>query len=161
MYIMRIESLRYQARNYFLQNIIEECSLIYQDCIIDSITPIRMWDKEFIVDLDSMNPENTEAGIPVLNAPGTLVFTDGSKSKQNDKTGAGVVFYQGGVPVEITGTKLIYSFRLRDQNSVFQTEVWSIKKAVTSPSTPIHSLPLKPLNPASLNLDWSKRPLRF
>ena len=39
-----------------------------------------------------------------------------------------VVFYEAGVPVEIAGTKLIHSFRLSNKNSVFQTEVWGIKK---------------------------------
>ena len=58
-----------------------------------------MWDRFYKVDLDSMNPKNVEAGIPVLNVPGILVFTDGSKEpKGHPKTGAGVVFYEGGIP---------------------------------------------------------------
>ena len=64
-----------------------------------------MWDKEFFVDLDSMNPENTEAGIPVLNAPGITVYTDGSQKE--GRTGAGVVFYHAGTPIEVEGAQLL------------------------------------------------------
>ena len=124
---MRTPVQSHTGHRNFLTNIIEECNLIYQDCTVDLITPIRVWDKDFTVDLESMSPENKAAGIPVLNAPGILVFTDGSQ--KNGRTGAGVVFYSAGVPVEIDGAKLIYSFRLRDQNSVFQSEAWAIKKA--------------------------------
>ena len=59
--------------------------------------------------------------------PGVIVFTDGSK--KDDNTGAGVVFYQAGVPVKVAGEELIYCYKLRDQNSVFQTEIWGIKRA--------------------------------
>ena len=59
-----------------------------------------------------------------------VVYTDGSKEpKGHPRTGAGVVFYEGGIPIEIAGQKLIHSYKLMGGNSVFQTEVWAIKKA--------------------------------
>ena len=79
------------------------------------------------VDSDSWNPRNEHAGIPALDVPGIVVFTDGSM--KNQSTGAGVVFYTAGAPVQVAGKKLIHSYKLRDKNSVFQTEVWAIKQA--------------------------------
>ena len=114
----------------FISSIVEECTLVYIDHPVDSIPPLRMWDRFYKVDMYSMDPKNVEAGIPVLNAPGIVVYTDGSKEpKGHPRTGAGVVFYEGGIPIEIAGQKLIHSYKLMGGNSVFQTEVWAIKKA--------------------------------
>ena len=124
---MRTPVNSHTGHRNFITNIVEECNLIYQDCTVDLITPIRVWDKEYTVNLDSMNPENKDAGIPVLNAPGITVYTDGSQKE--GRTGAWVVFYHGGTLIEVEGAKLTYSFRLRDQTSVFQSEVWALKKA--------------------------------
>ena len=44
-------------------------------------------------------------------------------------TGAGIAFYSAGVPVQVAGEKLVHAYKLRGKNSVFQTEVWAVKKA--------------------------------
>ena len=53
--------------------------------------------------------------------------------QKNPKATLGLVlelfFYEGGIPIEIAGQKLIHSYKLMGGNSVFQTEVWAIKKA--------------------------------
>merc|ERR1711994_76899 len=74
-----------------------------------------------------MNPDNIDAGVPALNEPGICVYTDGSK--KNERTGAGIVFYEAGIPIERKGQALFYASRLLRPNSVFQAEVWAIKKA--------------------------------
>merc|ERR1711923_377009 len=96
---------------------------------MDSITPVRVWDRGYRVDMESMNPDNGNAGIPALNEPGIAIYTDGSKDPKTEKTGAGIVFYEAGAPVTIKGQALFYATRLGSPNSVFQAEVWAIKKA--------------------------------
>ena len=101
---MRTPVRAHAGHRNFLTNIIEETNLIYQDCTVDLISPLRVWDKDFTVDISSFDPSNDYAGIPVLNAPGIQVYTDGSH--KNGRTGAGIVFYEGGAPITINGANL-------------------------------------------------------
>ena len=111
----------------FINDIITHHGLNYLDNPMDSIPSIRVWDRVYKVDSYSMDPENNDAGVPALNEPGITVYTDGSKKE--DKTGAGIVFYEAGTPIERKGQALFYASRLLGSNSVFQAEVWAIKKA--------------------------------
>ena len=55
--------------------------------------------------------------------PGIVVFTDGSMDRTKQTTGAGVAFFTEGRPVHVAGKQLVFSYKLRERNSVFQTEV--------------------------------------
>ena len=83
----------------------------------------------YTVDLDSMDPKKEGSGTPDPALPGVTIFTDGSKSKDNDRTGAGIVFYKDGAPIIKNNQALFYATRLHRSNSVFQTEVWALKTA--------------------------------
>ena len=129
---MRTKTPQHEGHRGFIQDMIEYHGLTsYLDSPLDSIPPVRRWERLYQVDMESMNPKNKNAGIPALDVPGVIVFTDGSKEDKRlpHETGVGVVFYQAGVPVKVAGEELIYCYKLRDQNSVFQTEIWGIKRA--------------------------------
>ena len=67
-------------------------------------------------------------GIPSLADPGVLVFTDGSQTQ--DYTGAGIVLTRNNAFMrDQDGETLAFSFRLRNNNSVYQSETWAIKRA--------------------------------
>ena len=95
---------------------------------MDHITPERLWSREFRVDEDSMTRGKPGYGIPSLADPGVLVFTDGSQTQ--DYTGAGIVLTRNNAFMrDQDGETLAFSFRLRNNNSVYQSETWAIKRA--------------------------------
>lgn len=79
--------------------------------------------------MECMSPKNDNARVPTPQEPDIMVFTDGSKDIQKQKTGAGSAFYTNGKPIHVGGRDLIFSYKLQEKNTVFQTEMWAVKKA--------------------------------
>ena len=111
----------------FIHDLITHQGLNYLGNPLDSIPPCRVWDRVYQVALSEKESVELNIVSPVHSMTGIRVFTDGSK--ENGRTGAGIVFFEPGFPVTTEGPALTYSCRLSGDNSVFQTEVWAIKKA--------------------------------
>ena len=96
---------------------------------MDHITPERLWNREFRVDTTSMTKGSAGYVLPRLADPGVMVFTDGSQVK-NGYTGAWVVLTRDNAFMrDQDDTTLAFSFRLKRQNSVCQSEMWAVTKA--------------------------------
>ena len=95
---------------------------------MDHITPKRLWVREFKVDTESMITGREGYGVPRFAEPGILTWTDGSKRKNN--IGVGIALTKNNKFMKGNGgDDLIFGFKLRDQNSVYQSEMWAILKA--------------------------------
>ena len=120
----------HKGHRQVLQETIEGNYLEHLAAPLDQVVPERLWARDFKVDMESMAMGNQGCGIPSVADPGVLVFTDGSK-KTDDYTGVGIVFTRNNECMkDQAGAPLIFTFRLRDVNSVYQSETWAIKKAV-------------------------------
>ena len=111
----------------FIHDLITHQGLNYLGNPLDSIPPFRVWERAYQVALSETESESLELVSPAFSVTGYRVFTDGSK--EDDRTGAGIILYEPGFPVTAEGPALTYSTKLLGDNSVFQTEVWAIKKA--------------------------------
>ncbi len=82
----------------------------------DFTTPYKMWQKNYKLNEDSM-----DKGLPPNRHLFPCIYTDGSRL--NDSTGSGVVIYEDGK------IQMESPFYLGQHSSVFQGEVYAIKKA--------------------------------
>ena len=124
---MRTSVPQHEGHREFIASLIGGLDLHYIDRPLDPIPHVRMWDRQYTVDMDSMDPKNDRFGAPAQTVPGISVFTDGSKD--GHETGAGVAFFSAGAPIRRNGNDLTFRFKLQGKNSVFQTEVWAVKRA--------------------------------
>ena len=113
----------HEGHRSFIHDIITHQGLNYLNNPLDSIPPVRWWDRGYKVDLDSMDPKKEGNGTPDPALPGVSIFTDGSKAKDGTSTGAGIVFYKNGSPIIRNHQALFYVTRLHRSNSVFQTDI--------------------------------------
>ena len=86
---------------------------------VDDIEPVQNWGQKYTVDESSYAED--AVGAPDLNGD-IIVYTDGSKDEDN-YAGARVIIYQNGKKDSVLAS------HLGDQVSVFQSEVFAIKKA--------------------------------
>ena len=115
----------------WIEDFIEDFGLDYLHEPLDSVPLHRKWDRSFQVDMSSMDLSKATAGKPrflaTLNA-----YTDGSKEKNRDsgleKTGAGFVIMRGKKMLISNKKWAAFYYKLRDKNSVFQAEIFAIKK---------------------------------
>ena len=120
----------HKGHRQLIQEKIEGHSLDYLTGPMDYTTPTRLWDREFKIDTECMTKGTPGYGIPRLADPGVLVFTDGSQDKKDNSTGAGFVLTRNNEFMrDQHGMTLAFGFRLKNTNSVYQSEMWAIKKA--------------------------------
>ena len=94
---------------------------------LDHVTPHRVWDRKFSVDMEGLIAGKKGYGIPKRGLPGIVAYTDGSL--EDGKTGAGIALTKNGeFMCDPTGEPLVYFFRLDDTNTVYQTEMWAIMR---------------------------------
>ena len=127
---MRTNVPSHKGHRQVVEELIESNNLAHLLSLSDQVTPHRIWDKKFSIDMESMIKGREGSGVPKRNIPGVMVFTDGSK--EEGKTGVGIALTKGGKPMrDRAGQPLLYCFKLRDTNSAYQTEMWAIKKAAS------------------------------
>ena len=118
----------HKGHRQVIQEIIEDHSLEHLSGPMDHVVPTRRWIREFRVYMESMIKGREGYGVPRFDDPGILTFTDGSKTK--DYTGVGIALTKNNAFLrDDQGTPQIFKFRLRNVNSVYQSETWAIKKA--------------------------------
>ena len=130
---MRTNVPSHKGHRQVIEELIEESNLSHLFGPTDHITPRRIWNKKFKVDMESMIPGREGWGKPKRNAPGIMAFTDGSQETDRtgvDRTGVGIAMMKNNKPLRDEHNQpLAYCFRLRNTNSVYQTEMYGIKKA--------------------------------
>ena len=125
---MRTNVPSHKGHRQIAEELIESNNLSHLIGPLDQVTPHRVWDKKFRVDVEGMIKGREGYGVPKRNIPGIMVFTDGSM--EEGKTGAGIALTRGGEFLRnAAGEPLVYCFKLRDCNTAYQTEMWAIKKA--------------------------------
>ena len=125
---MRTNVPSHKGHRQIAEELIESNNLSHLMGPLDQVTPHRVWNKKYRVDMESMIKGRAGYGVPRKDVPGVMLFTDGSK--EGDKTGAGIALTRGGEFLRNEkGEPLVYCFRLRDSNTVYQTEMWAVMKA--------------------------------
>ena len=115
--MMKTKIPQHKGHREFIAELAESLEFNYIDRPMDSMPHVRMWERGYEVDVNSMDPRNELAGIPTLNVPGIVVFTDGSMDRTKQTTGAGVAFFTEGRPVHVAGKQLVFSYKLKGKNS--------------------------------------------
>ena len=119
----------HKGHRQVIREVVEEQALEHLLAPMDQIVPKRLWVREFKIDTESMIAGRAGYGIPNLAEPGIFAWTDGSK-KTDDFTGVGVAFTRGNDFVRTRGGfPLVSSYKLMTTNSVYQSEMWAIRKA--------------------------------
>lgn len=87
----------------------------------DAVPLYRRWERQFLVNLESMDRSNPRRGVPVVNGRYSL-YTDGSKLTE-DLAGAGMAVFRDGQ------LRSVKSWHLGNLPSVFQCELYGLKNA--------------------------------
>ena len=115
----------------WLEEFIGDFELNYLCDPLDSVPLHRKWTRTFMVDMTSMSKSNPLAGKPRFLA-NIDAFTDGSKDRdldsETEKTGAGIVIMKGKKMLILGKRWAAFKYKLLDKNSVFQAELFAIKK---------------------------------
>ena len=113
----------------WIEEFIGDFELNYLCDPLDSIPPVRKWIRGYMVDMYSMSMSNPSAGKPRFLAD-INAYTDGSKEPDSDpeRTGAGIVLMRGKKMLRLNKKWASYRYKLLAKNTVFQAEIFAIKK---------------------------------
>ena len=124
---MRTNVQSHKGHRQVAEETIESNNLTHLMGPLDHVTPHRVWDRKFSVDMEGLIAGKKGYGIPKKGLPGIVAYTDGSL--EDGKTGAGIALTKNGeFMCDPTGEPLVYFFRLDDTNTVYQTEMWAIMR---------------------------------
>ena len=128
---MQTDTTPTKSHRTWIEEFIQTSDLDYLQEPLDTIAPHRNWGKVFQVDMSSMNLSKASAGTPRFLAD-IDAYTDGSKHKDlssnDEKTGAGFVVMKGKKMLISEGKWVAFDYKLRDKNTVFQAEIFAVKK---------------------------------
>ena len=113
----------------WIEEFIGDFDLDYLCDPLDSIPPVRKWNKCYMVDMQSMSLSSPSAGKPRYLAD-IDAYTDGSKDPdpEKERTGAGIVLMRGKKMLILNKRWAAYKYKLLAKNTVFQAEIFAIKK---------------------------------
>ena len=112
----------------WIEEFIGDFELQYLCEPLDFIPLHRKWTRSFLVDMQSMNQANSLAGKPRFSAD-MDIYTDGSKDTKTERTGSGMVFMRKKKMIIANKQWVAYNYHLHNKNTVFQAEIYAVKKA--------------------------------
>ena len=118
----------YVGHRQWISQKLTEHNLDYIKQPHDGMSVYRKWEKQFEIDLSSINKQNPHYGKPKFVNP-WHIYTDGSKldMANNNACGAAAVLFNGGHPWGPNGTER--AFHLGSDPTVHQTEMYGLKCA--------------------------------
>ena len=128
---MRTSVTARKSHRTWIEEFIGDFDLDYLCEPLDTVPLHRRWDKVFQVDMSSMNLSKAAAGTPRFLAD-LDAYTDGSQTDDPNlgqvSTGAGYVLMRGKKMLISNQGWAARDFKLDAKNTVFQAEIFAIKK---------------------------------